>query len=336
MDQSTSLKKQTEDLSRQLGQMITGYWVSQSLRVVVVLDIADRLLDKDQSAEELAAASGVQGDALYRVLRALASVGIFKEDSENKFSLTPLAELLCGSHPQSLKSFILMVTGAAYQAWGRLEHAVATGDPAFNEAFGQGIFEYLTENPREGKIFDEAMTGIHGGETVPMLDAYDFSAFKTIADIGGGNGTTLSGIIERYTGVQGILFDLPQVVARAKNHLSGRIQTIGGDFFQEVPAADAYVLRHIVHDWSDEDASRILTNCAEAMEPGGKVLIVESVIPTGNDPCFGKWLDLMMLTIGGKERTAGQFAALLESAGFKLNRIIPTAAEISVVEGVAA
>lgn len=186
------------------------------------------------------------------------------------------------------------------------------------------------------------MTSIHGGETQPMLEAYDFSVFKTVVDVGGGNGLTLSALLNRHTHIHGILFDLPPVVERAKMILekagvAGRVHMDGGDFFHKISkGGDAYILRHIIHDWSDDEAATILRNCREAMNRNGKVLIVETVVPEGNDPCFVKWLDLMMLVIGGKERTQIQYKLLLESAGLKLKRIIPTTAEISVIEAEAA
>jgi hypothetical protein len=322
-------------LQQQLGQMATGYWVTQALRVVTMLNVADLLKDGAKTSAQLATETKANASALHRVLRALASVGVFKEDADGRFSLTALGQLLRADHPQTQKYFILMISGAPYQAWGKLDFAVKTGNSSFNEAFGMPIFEYLGKHPEEHKIFDAAMTGIHGPETEPMIEAYDFSVFKTVADIGGGNGLTISGIINRYSNVSGILFDMPQVVERAKGHVSNKIRIEGGDFFKTVPSADAYVLRHIIHDWSDEQAASILKNCRKAMTKGGKILIVESVIPEGNDPCFGKWLDLMMLVIGGKERTETQYRDLLKDAGLKLNRIIPTAAEISIVEAVA-
>ena len=340
MTSETMTKEQQSALPQQIGRMASGYWISQALRCAAQLNIADHLKEKSRSAEELAERCKAQSGPLYRLLRALASAGIFREDAKRRFSLTPLAELLRSNHPHSQKSFVLMITGPSYQAWANLGYALETGNAAFDKTHGMGLFKYLTAHPETGKIFDAAMTGIHGGETQPMIDAYDFSVFKTVADIGGGNGLTLAAVLNHYAGVNGILFDLPQVVKRAvpiitQSGLADRVRLEGGDFFREVPKADAYVLRHIVHDWSDDGAAAILRNCRTAMNKGGKVLIVETVIPVDNEPCFGKWLDLMMLVIGGKERTAEQYKLLLEEAGLKLSRIIPTSAAISIVEGVA-
>ena len=333
-------QEQQINSAQRLGQMASGYWISQALRCAAVLNVADHLKSKSQSAEELAEHLNVKSGALYRLLRALASVGIFSEDEHRLFSLTPLAEFLRSDHPHSQKSFVLMITGAPYRAWGHLDYSINTGNAAFNETFGKSLFEYLTEHPQEGKIFDAAMTGIHGGETQPMIEAYDFSGFQTVVDIGGGNGSTLAVVLNSHPKLKGVLFDMPQVVERAKSNfvesgLIDRVRLEGGDFFRSVTkGADAYILRHIIHDWSDDDAAAILRNCAAAMNKGGKVLIVETVIPVNNEPCFGKWLDLMMLVIGGKERTKQQYHLLLEEAGLKLNRIIPTTAEISIIEAV--
>lgn len=201
------------------------------------------------------------------------------------------------------------------------------------------FFEYMTHNPDRHTIYDDVMTGVHGAETGPMLDAYDFSTFPTVVDIGGGNGSMLSAILKRHPSMRGILFDLPSVVDRtrtviADSDLSNRLQVMGGDFFEVVPPGDAYVMRHVIHDWDDDQAAAILRNCRKAMNAGGRVLVVESVIPSGNEPFFGKWLDLMMLVVGGQERTEEQYRVLFSEAGLKLNRLVPTAHEVSVIEGI--
>jgi SAM-dependent methyltransferase len=204
------------------------------------------------------------------------------------------------------------------------------------------FFEYMSEHPERHSFYDACMESVHGRETEPMLDAYDFSACRTVVDIGGGNGSTLAGILKRHPAIQGILFDLPAVAQRTRSALSGssladRMRIEGGDFFSAVPAgADAYLLRHILHDWEDPEAVAILRQCREAMAPGGKILVVEMVIPPGNEPSFGKWLDLMMLLVAGRERTAEEYSGLFSAAGLKLNRVIPTSSDVSIVEGVRA
>lgn len=325
----------------QLGQMITGYWVSQCIYVAAELGIADRVHDGVRSVEDLAAATGTRPDLLFRLLRALASVGIFAEQTPRQFTLTPLAECLRTGVPGSQRAMARMMGDDHYRAWGHLLHALRTGENAYELEFGKPIFDDLAEQPEKAKIFDEAMTGIHGRETSAILDAYDFSGIKVLADIGGGNGSKITAILQAYPQLQGILFDLPHVVERASANianagLTSRCQLIGGDFFRAVPAgADAYAMRHIVHDWNDERSLTILRNCHAVMQPGNKLLLVESVIPPGNDPCFGKLLDLtMMLIPGGKERTEDEYRELYDQAGFELTRVVPTRSDVSVIEGV--
>jgi SAM-dependent methyltransferase len=325
--------------SRRLTELTIGGWFTQAISVAAELGIADLLIDGPRTAEELAEDTSALSGALYRVLRALASVGIFTEDEYGRFSLTPLAENLRSDVPNSLRSFGIMAGAEFYQSWGNLLYSVQTGKQGFDKTYGRPFFQYMTEHPDRHAIYDKAMM-VHGiAETEPMLDAYDFSAFETVMDVGGGNGLMLAAILNRHPAIKGILFDLPAVADRAKESfsdldLSGRCQIVGGDFFTSVPSADVYVLRHIIHDWDDGDAVSILRNCRNAMNPEGTVLLVETVIPPLNEPCFGKWLDLMMLIVGGRERTEEQYRQLLPQAGLELNRIIPTAHEISIVEAV--
>jgi len=206
---------------------------------------------------------------------------------------------------------------------------------------GSPIFDHLAQHPGQGKHLRDAMTGIHGRETGAMLDAYDFSGIQVMADIGGGNGSQVTAILQKYPDMQGILFDLPHVIARARPKIeaagvANRCQLIEGDFFESVPCgADAYIMRHIIHDWDDEKSLLILRNCQAVMSPGNKLLLVESVIPRGNEPFMGKFLDLtMMLIPGGQERTEQEFRELYDRAGFELMRIVPTSTEVSVIEGV--
>jgi hypothetical protein len=274
-------------------------------------------------------------------LRGLASLGVFAEEGERRFALTPAAALLRDDIPGSQRAMAIMMGEEHYKSWGELVSSVQTGKPAFEKIFGKPVFEFLSERPEQAAIFDRAMVGVHGRETSAVLDAYDFSAFSSIADIGGGNGSTLSGILERHPGLHGTLFDLPGVIGRARQNvekagLSDRLHLVAGNFFESIPGGvDAYFLRHIIHDWDDEKALWILENVRRAMGEEGRVLVVESVIPPGNDPCFGKLLDLTMLVIpGGQERTEDEYRTLFGKAGFRLSRIVPTQAEVSVIEGV--
>lgn len=325
-----------------LAQMISGYWSTQAIYVAAELGIADLLAEYPQTAAELAARTGTHGEALYRVLRALASVGIFAEDAESRFSLTSLAEYLRSDVPDSSREFAIMAGSEMYASWGGLLGAVETGEAAFDKTFGMPVFHYLTERHDRGRVFDAAMTSVHGRETGAMLDAYDFSPFETVVDVGGGAGLMLAGILERHPTMKGVLFDMPAVADRARATLSAagvaeRCRIAQGDFFTSVPeGGQVYVLRHILHDWDDGAAVAILRNCRQAMGPAGRVLVVESVIPPGNEPSFGKWLDLMMLIVGGRERTHAQYERIFGDAGLRLTRAVPTAAEVSVLEGVSA
>ena len=326
------------DLKTEMNQLIRGYWTTQAIFVVAELRIADMLADGPQHSDELGKEAGVKGDMLYRVLRALASIGIFAEDHQGRFALTPLAETLRGESGQ--RAYAMIHGQELYQSWAKLLDAVRSGEAGFVEAFGMPAFEYFSKHPERGAVFDKAMTGHHGAEADPMLDAYDFSAFKELVDVGGGNGTLLISILKRHPAMRGTLFDLPRVVDRARPAienatLGDRCRIVGGSFLESVPSgADAYLLRHVVHDWRDQDSITMLRNCRSAMKPDGKVLIVEIVVPAGNDPSFAKWMDLMMVTYGGKERSEKQYRILFSQAGLQLTRIVPTRAGISIIEGV--
>jgi SAM-dependent methyltransferase len=323
-------------------QMFGGSWITQGISVAADLGIADLLAKGALTAEELASQTATHSGALYRVLRALASIGVFGEDDAGRFSLTPLGELLRSDSPFSQRSIAIMMGEEFYATWGELLHSVRTGEPGFNKKFGASFFKYMQEHPERHDIYDAAMTGVHGGETEPVLDAYDFSAFRTVVDVGGGNGLALAALLRRHPAVQGILFDLPAVADRARSALSstdvsGRLRIEGGNFFSEVPAgADAYVMRHIIHDWQDRDAIAILNECRKAMSPGGRVLVIEMVIPPAGEPGFGRWLDLMMLLVAGRERTKEEYSRLFSEAGLTMSRVIPTASEVSIIEGVRA
>jgi hypothetical protein len=232
-----------------------------------------------------------------------------------------------------------MMGAEFHAAWGELLHSVKTGQPGFEKRFGMHFFEYMNRHPDRHHFYDAAMEGVHGPETEPVLDAYDFSAFRNVVDVGGGNGSALSTILRRHPSIRGILFDMPAVADRARAALAdspanGRLRVEGGDFFKAVPAnADAYLLRHILHDWEDEDAIAILRKCREAMNASSRILVLEMVIPPGNEPGFGKWLDLMMLLVAGRERTQNEYEALFSEAGLRLTRVIPTTSDVSIVEG---
>jgi SAM-dependent methyltransferase len=330
----------TDNKEQMLNRMIVGSWVTQAIYVAAEIGIADCLAAGPRSVDELARETGAHGASLYRVLRALASIDVFREDDAGRFSMTPLGKLLASDAPGSKRSLARMAGAEFYRSWGGLLSSVETGGAAFDKVFGKPFFQYMSSNPDRWWIYDDAMTGIHDSETVPVLDAYDFATFRTIVDIGGGNGLALAAILRRHPMARGVLFDLPSVAERARKvvgnfEVSDRLHFVGGDFFVSIPASgDAYLLRHVIHDWDDGEAIAILRNCRDAMRPGGRVLVVETVIPSGNEPCFGKWLDLMMLVIGGRERTKEQYGQLFSAAGLRLTRVVPTAHEVSVIEGV--
>lgn len=330
-----------DNVHLRMAHMITGSWISQMIYAAAKLEIADRIGAGSKSVAELAFATGTHARSLYRLLRGLASVGVFSEGAEGVFSLTPLAETLRRDSVESKWAQAVMMGEEHFAAWGDIVESVRTGETAFNRLYGKPIFEYLAERPEKASLFDAAMTSIHGHETRAMLESFDLSDIKTFADIGGGNGTNLIGVLNKYPDMKGILFDLPHVVARAEENLkrsglSDRCRVVGGDFFGSIPSgADAYFMRHIIHDWDDDRSERILRNVAAAAPAGARLLVVEHVLPKGNEPSFGKLLDINMLLLpGGVERTADEFTRLYASAGFRLTRVVPFSGDLSVVEGV--
>ncbi len=325
-----------------LSQMLWGGLIQQSIYAVTKLGVADLLAEKSQTAAELAANTETHAPSLYRVLRTLASVGIFAENADGKFELTPIAALLRKDAPNSMRDFALMLGGEwHWRIFSELMHSVKTGATAQEKACGAELFEYLANNPENAKVFNRAMTS-HSQAAVPaIVEGYDFSGIGKLVDIGGGQGILLAGILKANPQTQGILFDMPSVIAGEselleKEGVTARVEKVSGDFFQSVSAgADAYLMKHIIHDWDDEQSIKILQNIYSAMNGNGKVLIVEMVIPEGNEPSPSKILDLQMLIgTGGKERTEKEYRELLETAGFRLTRIIPTRSPLSIVEAV--
>ncbi len=326
-----------------VAQMIFGKWVAMALSVAAQLRVADSLATGPKSVADLAAETGAHAPSLYRVLRALASVGVFAEGADGRFGQTPLSEVLRSDVPGSMRA-VADYCGAdwSWRPWGKLLDTVRTGRTAFDEVFGEQAFEYLARHPAESAVFNEGMTGFSMQESPAVAEAYDFSPFGTIVDVGGGHGHLLCTILKKHPGPKGIVFDSPHVAEGATPRiaaagLAGRCRAEGGDFFASVPAGDAYVMKHIIHDWPDDKAMAILRNCRAAAKPGAKLVLVEMVIPPGNGPSPGKLLDLEMLVIAsGKERTEGEYADLLAGAGWKLAGITPTKSPTSVIEGVAA
>ncbi|BAW96545.1 O-methyltransferase, putative [[Synechococcus] sp. NIES-970] len=331
----------TLPLHTQLLQMASGYWLSQCLYAAAKLAIADHLRTGEKHCDDLARLTETDVTALYRVLRALASVGVFQETSAATFTLTPLAEFLRSDHPRSMRGTVVMLGEPQhYEAWSDILHSVRTGESAFEHRYGQGIFEYFGSHPEAAAIFEEAMNSFSKNEEPEILTHYDFSSFTTIVDVGGGYGELLGSILAKYPTLKGILFDEDYVVDHAaptlmRHGVGDRCQRIGGSFFETIPAGgDAYLLKHIIHDWGDEQAIAILKNCRAVLPDNGKILVCEMVVPEGNQPSGAKMLDINMLVMcpGGKERTAAEFETLLAAAGLQLTRIVRTTEEICVIE----
>lgn len=325
-----------------LMQMVNGFWVSQMIGVAARLRIADLVADEPKSAAELAETTGTHALSLYRLLRSLASVGVFAEDEQGRFRLTPLAEGLRMDVPGSLRDWTIFFTSEyVWRPWGNLLYSVTTGETAFSQIYGTSNWEYRTHHPAANAVFNAAMTAMAAVRTAAVLAAYDFSGIDTLVDVGGGQGATIAAILRTNPTMQGVLFDLPHVVSGAGPLLESagvaeRCKIVGGDFFEAVPSGgDAYLLTKVIHDWDDTQATAILSSCRRAIRADGKLLVVDAVVPAGNNPHPGKLSDMNMLVInaGGRERTEAEFEALLKAAGFRLTRIVSTRGESSVIEG---
>ena len=327
----------------QVVQMIFGSVVSRAVYAVAELGIADQLSEGPRSADDVAQAIDAHAPSVYRLLRTTAGLGLFVQHADGRFSLTPLGEALKSGAPGHARSTVRSVGGPIF--WGAMSeflHSVKTGEDGMMKVFGESFFDFISKQPVEGSLFNEAMIGIHGAEPPAVAAAYDFSGIKTLVDVGGGTGNLLTTILLANPGLSGVLFDAPAVAAEARpaiaaKGLADRCEVVEGSFFDRVPAGgDAYLLSHIIHDWSMDKCITILQNCRHAMEPGGRLLLVEMVIPPGNDLHPGKLLDMVMLgmTPGGTERTAEEYGRLFAKAGFHLARVVPTESAVSVVEGV--
>jgi len=338
---STPGQAQGPQPAEQLMQFASGYMVSAALYTATQMGIPDLLKGGGKSTKDLAASCGAQEDALYRLLRALSSIGVFNEVAARTFALTPISELLRADRDDSARDMVLWLTNKFhYDTYPEMQHAVKTGETVVEKVYGESCFGYLEKNKEVGEVFNRAMTMFSKMLGPAALEAYDFSYLngKTLVDIGGGHGYLLTSILKKYPEIRGVIFDLEHVHVGAKQRISeaglkNRCETSGGDFFSAVPAADAYIMKHIIHDWNDEKALTILKNCAAVGRGKTKVILVEAVLKPGNEPHFGKWLDLEMLLIpGGKERTQEDFARLLDHAGFALTRVVPTKSPVSVLE----
>ena len=324
---------------QQLLGMISGAWVAQAIFVAAKLGIADLVKDEPRSAESLAEVTNVHPRALFRVLRALASLGIFAEKDGGRFGLTELAKPLLSDLPTSIRPFAVMMGSEwVWRSWGEIMHSVTHEKPAFEKVYGAPVFDYWAANPEAGRLSFEGLTSRSVPENAAVVSAYDFSSAGTVVDVGGGQGSLLVSILAANPELRGVLFDMPHVIEAARPvfeqaGLAGRCDLVAGDFFGSVPAGgDVYLLKKVIHDWEDEEAGTILRTCRAALSGEGRLLLIEPVIPAGNEPSFPKLLDLLMLVLpGGRERTEAEHEALLASAGLRVERIIPTLTSISIL-----
>ena len=323
-------------------RMTNAFQASQAIHVAATLGIADLLEDGPRHVDELAQTTGTHAPTLYRLLRALASVGVFAEQPDGQFGSTPLAEYLRTDAPRSLRAWAMQI-GQQYfwTSWGHLLHSVRTGEPAFPELHGTTAWEYRAAHPEEDAVFNAAMTALSAGVVEAIVQSYDFSGMDVLMDVGGGEGVLLAAILAENPALRGVLFDQPHVLTGANDLLeragvADRCEVVGGSFFESVPGgADAHLLKSIVHDWDDAATVKILRACRAAIANTGRLLVVEPIIQAGNEPDPAKFSDLNMLVmLGGQERTADDFERLYAEAGFRLTDIIRTGSPMAIIEGV--
>src|SRR5690349_4671194 len=328
----------------QLLQLAFGPMLAQALYVVAKLNVADLLAEKPLPINELAARTETHERSLYRILRSLTAVGVFAETEPKVFALNPAAELLRSDIPHSMRNGVLFM-GAEWhwRVWNNMMYSAKTGKPAWGYVHGAEVFDYFAVNPEAAEIFNGAMTDMSMSIAPLIVDAYDFAAFTRLVDIAGGHGYMLAQALKSAPDLEGVLFDVQAVVDGAaalleNEGVANRVERVSGDFFAAVPAgADAYMMKHIIHDWDDERATKILSNIQAVMADGAKVLIIETVVPATSAPHYSKLLDLEMLTSpGGVERTEEEYRELLSAAGLRLVRVVPTASPYSIIEAVKA
>jgi O-methyltransferase/methyltransferase family protein len=329
---------------RRLFELIAGKWISQAIAVAAELGIADILKERPRSAADIAEIAGASEDAVFRLLRALASLGLVSSEPGRRFALTAFGSQLCRDAPASLRGWARFVGHATtWRPWGELAHSVRTGESAFANVFGMSIFDYLGGNASAAEVLNDAMTSDSSRDAAAVVQAYDFSEIRTLVDVGGGHGVLLAALLKANPEMRGILLELPHAVAGAaallrREGIADRVALVTGDFFDSVPErGDAYLLKHVIHDWDDERAVRILRNCRRVMHAEARLLLVEYVLHPGDAPDLGKFVDLEMLvmTPGGRERTAPEFGDLCAKAGFEVTRIVRTATPKSVIEAAA-
>lgn len=330
----------TNDLSVQMRSMsVFNMWISRMIYAAAKLGVADLIAEGPRSSDELAASMGVDASALYRMLRALSGAGVFTELPEKRFASAPLGATLRAGVPGSMRDFVLLFGGDVYaRAWLDLLSSVQSGKTAVEHVFGAPLYPYLASHPEDARLFGEAMTSFTSVDTAAVAARYDFSALRTVADVGGGHGSLLTAVVERNPHLRGILFDQPHIVegARARvaaSTIAARCEVVAGNFFETIPSVDACMLKHIVCNWDDDAAIRILKSCHRALPPGGRILVIESVISRSAPAAL---LDVHLLTVvGGRMRTEQEHRDLMAAAGFRLTRLFPTdvGLQLVVVEG---
>lgn len=323
----------------QLMKFIVGKWISKPIYVAAELGIADMLVEGPKSIQDLAIESKTHSASLYRMMRALASVGIFSETKDQNFELTPMAECLKRG---AMRSIVLMFNSNwSDKAWGYFMDSVKTGNTTFQKAYGMPLSDWLEKNPQAAEVFNEANATKAASSHRAIVDEYDFSGIDALTDVGGGLGTLMVEILSANPLMKGIVADTYSVIQETNKIIKARgfenrCRAVECDFFQKIPSgSDVYLMSNILHDWSDEQCRIILANCKYAMRKESKLLVVEMIVPPGNEPCVAKLLDLEMFVMtGGRERTEAEFKDLFESSGFKLSRIIPTKENVCIIEGI--
>jgi hypothetical protein len=325
-----------------LVEMGTAGFIAMIVHAAAKFGIADQLDGEARTADALAQATGTHPPSLYRLLRTLAGMGILTEGPAHTFSLTPMGEALKSGAPGAARETILTFAGPAiWDGIKEFPYSVQTGKTGTEKVFGIPTFDWFAQHPQEASWFSQAMIGMHGGEPPAVAAAYDFPQAGTLVDIGGATGFMLTTILARHTGLRGVLFDMPHVEKDARDlirsrGLGERITIDTGNFFERVPkGGDLYLLSHIIHDWREDQCLTLLGHVRKAMNPGGRLLLIEMVLPPGDAMHPGKILDMMMLVgTGGQERTEEEYRTLLAKAGFRLQRVVPTQSPVSVIEAV--
>jgi hypothetical protein len=335
-------KQTSQEAQRLIGQLLFGKQMTYCLSGVARFGVADHMSATPMAVEEIAGKTGAHAPSLYRVMRMLASMGVFKEERGKRFALAPAGELLKSDAPGTMRYHAMMLGDEwTMRAYEHFTDCLRTGQDGVSKAYGRHLFDVLAERPEQSDTFQAAMTSSSTIEGRAVTGAYDFSGIKRLADLGGGHGTLLASILRRYPQMQGVLFDRAEIIAGvAKDQFAGcegRIIVEGGSFFERVPdGCDAYIMKHIIHDWDDEHCRATLKLMRDKLPTYGRVLVCEMVVTDEPGPTPAKILDILMLviTMGGKERTKDEFAELFASCGLRLNRIVPTEGPICVIEAV--